>query len=73
MSSTISFVGIFGTRKQPPMPRLKKVRFTEYTWCHGYYDPELGKWMDLGWHLTVRRAQFPAGVLFSSRKNDDSD
>ena len=73
MSSKISFVGIFGTKKQPPPPRLRKVHFAKYTWCHGYYDTELGKWMDLGWHLTVRRAQFPAGVLYSRRKNDDCD
>lgn len=71
MSYSISFAGIFGTKKQPPPP--KHVHFEPFTLRHEYYDIELGKWMNFSWHPTVHKAQFPAGVLYSRRADDDSD
>lgn len=72
MSYSISFAGIFGTKKQPPPPR-KRVHFEPFTLRHEYYDVELGKWMNFGKHPTVHKAQFPASVLIPHRKNNDSD
>lgn len=74
MSSKISFIGIFGTRKQPPPPPPQKhVHFAEFTRRPEYYDLELGKWINVDLHPTVYRAQFPASVLVPSRKSDDCD
>lgn len=74
MSSKISFAGILGSKKQPPPPPIpKRVHFEPYTLRHEYFDPDTGKWMNFGWHPTVHRAQFPAGVLCSRRADNDSD
>lgn len=60
----------------PARPRVKtprRVHFALFTLRHEYYDVELGKWMNFGWHPTIHTAQFPASVLLPRKKNDDGD